>query len=176
MAKHTNIKIKDLGKRSVESASAEETEKVNNGNWIELKNVEIRYDIDSQLNDSPEISKFENDDQTEIYGIGECDKSGITLPKWTVSGVLKIGDSSDMRTFANLVKLVKTKGVKQITGVDTSKSLINYVNYFDDYIQDQSKTANSVNSGLYVRIKNLSVRVDANSEFARYTLVLIETS
>lgn len=176
MAKHTNIKIKDLGKRSVESASAEESEIVNSGNWVELKNVEIIYDISSQINDSAEISKFENDDSTEIYGIGECDKSGINLPKWTITGVIKIGNSTDMQMFANLVKLVKTKGVKQITGADTSKSLINYINYFDDYIQDQSKTASSVNSGLYVRIKSLTVRANPNSEFATYSLSVVETS
>lgn len=110
---HSNITLQDIGKRSVSSASAEETEKVNNGSAITLKNVEITYSIGTQLNDSPIVSKFENDTSTEIYGIGECDKSGITLPVWTIRGILRIGDSTDMQQFANLVRMVKTKGVKK---------------------------------------------------------------
>ena len=172
----TGIKIKDTGKRRVESASAEETEKVNGGNWITLKPKSITYDITPLVNNRPALSKFENDDATEIYGVSEIDKIGIGIPTWTIQIGLDTTSTSDLQTFANLVRLCKTKGVKQITGVDDSKSIINWVNYYDDYFQDQSKSSSGTLSELWVRIAGLKIRETADKKYSVATLTLFETS
>lgn len=176
MAFKTAIKIKDLGKRRVESASAEETEIVNSGEWITLNASRIVYDIDTELDTNAEISKFENDDKTEIYGICERDKSGVLIPKWTIKLHLDTTSTSDLQTFANLVRLSKSKGVKQITGVTPASSILNYVNYYDDYFQDQSKSGSAVNSGIYCRMGPLKVEDNADKKYANVTIVLYETS
>ena len=176
MAFKTKIKIKDTGKRRVSSASAEETEIVDSGAWITLNVTRITYGITCEVNDGSVISKFENNDVTEIYGGDEIDKMGINVPTWTMSIKIDTTSPTDLETFAKLVKLTKTKGVKMISGDDTSASIINYVNYYDDYFQDISKTANAINSGIYVRIKGLRVEEDANKKYSTVTLNLIETS
>jgi len=137
---------------------------------------EISYRIGVSANVNPSISKFENDDQTEIYGISEVQKAGIQIPIWTIRGVLDMTSTTDLKTFAALVKHTKTKGVKQLTGIDTSKSPINYINYYDDYYADQSKTANAVVDYIYVRIINFECTHSANTNMMRYTLTLRETS
>ena len=172
----TQIKIKDTGKRRVSSSSAEETEIVDSGNWITLNVSRIQYNITGEVNDGAVISKFENDDVTEIYGSGEIDKFGINVPTWTLSIKIDTTSSTDLEMFAKLVKLTKTKGVKLISGVTTSASIINYVNYYDNYFQDISKTASAVNSGIYVRIKGLRIEEDANKKYSTVTLNLTETS
>ena len=176
----TKIRLKDLGKRSVSDTVQNCSEIApgddgNAGTWLTLNVSEITYTLDSMLNDKAEINRFENNDQNEIFGLSEVDKLGIAVGVITLRGYLIGTETSDLQTFAKIVKMCKTQGVKMISGVDNTKFFLNYINYYDDYYANISKTANQVLDGIYVRIRSLRVSFDANKNTIEYTLELVET-
>jgi hypothetical protein len=200
MAYLTTIKIRDLGKRRVVSASAEETEMAPGdagtaGGWLTLNAEEVTYNLDVMTGDKTAITRFEgvrtdssSTRQAEIYGLTECDTSGIKVPSWTIRGVCDMTLTSGRKTFAALVKLCKTKGVKEITGTSPTLWFMNYVNFYDDYYCNTLKTAGTVTvtsettqdgallSSLYVRVKSFTFPAMATGNQVHWTLVLNETA
>jgi len=180
MAFLTKIKIKDTGKRRVSDATQNCTEIApgddgNPGSWLTLDVEEISMSLDVNTTNEPTL-KFENDDQNEIFGISEADTSSIGVPKWNIRGVLDLTKASDLKTFAKLLKMAKTQGVKQITGAGTAETWLNYVNYYDDYYADQSKSTATTIDAINVRFANITVNAPVGTNKFRYTLDLVETS
>ncbi len=187
----TKFKIRDTGKRRAGDTSATEEKAPGDdgvaGSWLTLDVEEISFDLSSQMDDTPELSQFEADDSSEIYGLSEVNKSGIGIPTWTLRGVIDFGKISGRKKFAALLKHVKTKGVKNLAGVDGTLSFINYINYYDDYYANVSKTAgtapvnneqlesNALIDFINVRIKEFTINPVATTNFVRWTLVLLET-
>jgi len=189
----TQIKIRDLGKRRVISASAEETEKAPGddgigGSWLTVNVNEITYNIEISTTDKPSISKYENNDQTEIYGLSEVDTSGIKVPTITLKGIFDMNTGAGRKLFAALTKIAKTKGIKGITGVTNTSMWLNFINYYDNYycntaksaaqdpLTDNTVTSAAVLSEIYVRVKSFNVPSTAESNFAPWILVLEETA
>ena len=189
----TQIKIRDLGKRRVTSASAEETEKAPGddgvaGSWLTLTVNEITYNLEVGTSDKPSLNRYENSSQTEIYGLSEIDTCGIKVPTITLRGSFDMTLASGRKTFAALVKIGKTKGIKGITGVTNTSMWLNFINYYDDYYCNTSKTAGAeavtnestttaaILSEIFVRVKSFNVPSTAQSNLAPWTLVLEETA
>lgn len=189
----TTIVLTDTGKRRVTSASAEETEMAPGDNGtagagLTLYGVEITYNMDTNASDEPSLSRYENADQTEIYGLSESDTSGIKIPGIVIRGVFDMTTNSGRKLFAALVKMTKTKGVKTLSGTTNTSMWLNYLNYYDNYYCNVAKTAGTesvtgtaltsaaVLSSVNVRIKNLMVNGQAEGNYANWTLTLLETA
>jgi hypothetical protein len=182
----------DTGKRRVVSASAEETEMAPGdngtaGSALTLYNAEITYNIGVSTSNEPSLSRYENKDQTEIYGLSEQYTSGIKVPTITIRGAFDMTTNSGRKTFAALAKMAKTKGIKTISGTDKTLMWLNYLNYYDNYYCNQSKTAgtesvtgtaitsDAILGQIYVRITDFTVPASAESNLAPYTLTMVET-
>jgi hypothetical protein len=200
MAYVTTIKIRDLGKRRVVSASAEETEMAPGdagtaGGWLTLYPEEVTYNLDVVTSDKAALTRFEGvrsdsgaTRQAEIYGLSECDTSGIKVPTWTIRGVCDITVTSGRKLFAALVKLCKTKGIKEISGTSATLWFGNYVNFYDDYYCNTAKTAGTAAvtaettqdaallSSIYVRVKSFTFPAMAEGKYVHWSLVLNETA
>ena len=175
----TKITLKDTGYRTV-SGLGEETEKAPGdddqpGTTLTLNVEEISYGIPVRVNDAPIPNRFENDDQNEIFGLSEVDTIGVATPVWTIRGVFDMESESDRKLFAKLVKMAKTKGVKELTGVTPNASWINYINYYDDYYANESKGTATTISHVHVRVANFTVKAPATSKYARWSMELRET-
>lgn len=180
----TQIKICDSGQRRVSSTAGVETEIAPGdgdvaGAELTLNVEEITYSLGSQSDDTPTPNKYEGASggtATEIFGVSEVDKTGIKIPVWTIRGVFDTTSSSDLKTFAKLVKMSKTKGYKYVTGAATANCWLNYVNYYDDYYAGVSKSTATTLGSLNVRIANFTVNAPPKTNYARWTLELRETS
>jgi len=175
----TKVTLRDTGYRTV-SGTGVETEKAPGddeqpGTTLTLNVEEINYSIEVTMNDKPIPNRFENDDQTEIFGLSEVDVTGIAVPVITLRGVFDMTSESDRKLFAKLVKMTKTKGVKELSGVDASSLWLNYINYYDDYYANEAKTAGTIVPHLHVKVKAFSVNAPAGTKYARWSLELRET-
>ena len=194
------MKIHDTGKRRVISGSAEETELAPGddgvgGSWLTLYNAEVIYNLDVNTVDKPALTRYEGvrtdssaTRQAEIYGLTETDTSGIKVPTWTIRGVCDISLTSGRKLFAALVKMCKTKGVKQISGTSATLWFGNYINFYDDYycntlkilgtatVTSETTQDGALLSGIYVRVKSFTFPANANSKYVTWSLVLTETA
>lgn len=196
----TTLRLRDLGKRRVVSSSAEETEMAPGdtgvaGAWLTLNAEEVIYNIDVSTSDKAALTRFEgirtdssSTRQAEIYGLTECDTSGIKVPSWTIRGVCDITLTSGRKMFAALVKLCKTKGIKEMSGTSATLWFGNYVNFYDDYYCNVSKTAGTATvtsettqdgallSSIYVRVKSFTFPAQATGNMVHWALILNETA
>lgn len=182
-----------MGKRRVTSASAEEPELAPGdggqaGSALTLYGVELTYNIGVSTSDDPSLSRYENYDQDEIFGLSEVDTSGIKVPSITVRGAFDQTSYSGRKLFAALAKMAKTKGIKALSGTDKTKLWLNYINYYDDYYCNSSKSAGTeavtstaitsaaIPGTIYVRINDFTVNANATTQYAQYTLTMNETA
>lgn len=175
----TKVTLRDTGYRTVSGLGVESEKAPGDndqpGTILTLNVEEINYGIDVSMNDKPIPNRFENDDQNEIFGLSEVDVTGIAVPVITLRGVFDMTSESDRKLFAKLVKMVKTKTIKELSGADASSLWLNYVNYFDNYYANEQKSENSIIQHLHVRIRSFSVNAPAGTKFARWSLELCET-
>jgi len=169
----TKITLSDTGKRRVSSASAEETTTATS---VTLNVTSVSYSIGKGIKTQPTLSKSENDDSTLVMGISETQLQGVTDSEININGVLDGTSTTDLIAFGDLVRHCKTRGVKKLTGVTPASCPLNYLNYRDTYFQDVSKTAATVNAGVYVRIKAFRFTQGAGRKYTSYTLTCVETS
>ena len=192
--------MRDLGKRRVTSASAEETEKAPGndgvaGSWLTLYLEEVIYNLEVNTSDKGALTRFEGlrtdssaTRQAEIYGLTECDTSGIKVPTWTLRGTCDLTLTSGRKMFAALVKMCKTKGVKEISGTSATLWFGNYINFYDDYYCNTAKTLGTATvtsettqdgallSGIYVRVKSFTFPAQATGNIVHWSMVLNETA
>lgn len=154
----TSIIITDTGKRRTNSGTAEETDKANNGSAITLFGVELSLNEEAILNTSPVVNKYSVGADT-MFASGEVDALGIQTPKWTVRGILRDNNATDMAKVKMLRDLVRTKGYKTI-----SCTLVDWLD----------GSANS--STLNVRVGSLQVNHRANTNIIEYSFGMFETA
>lgn len=176
---HNKIGLRDTGYRTVSglgscSVVARGDDDVSGGT-LTLDVTNFSYTIQSNNNDEVTPNKFENNDHNKIFGLTEVDKIGISVPVWDISGVLNIETTEGKKTFAKLIQMCKTLGVKELTGIPGTASIINYVNYYDDYYADQSKSTANVVDHIHGRIQNFNIPIDANRKEAKWTITFQES-
>jgi hypothetical protein len=153
----TSIIITDTGKRRTTSVSAEETDKANSGSAFTLKGVEVSLEENALLNTNPAVLKLSGGAAT-MFGAGEVDHLGIQKPKWTMNGILKDSDATDMAKVKVLRDLVRTKGYKTLGGD------------VPDYV-DGASNSSTVN----VRIESVKLTHRSNSDIIDYQITAYET-
>lgn len=171
MVTPVDVKITDTGKRRVISGSAEETRLVAFGAEITLKGVEVVLEIEAMVNDAPQPNKFESNDQTQVWGLPEIDAVGMQSPKWTIRGALDMNDTNDMILFSQILRCLKTKGVKLL-----KCNMASYVAYEDSSYCDMAKTMNATITGVYVRPTSFTATQTAESNIINYTIELRESA
>jgi len=159
----TNIQIQDSGYRQVPTTGAE-TDVTNSGAAITLKSVSLSFALSPLVNDEP-TKQYVGGDDTKKFAFGEVDKNGIKFPTWNLKGVLNMADATDQTTLAYLYDLVLTKGYKKLITTDdaSNKIFLRWTN---------TTPVTSIN----VRIKALSVNQNADSNYVKYQLGLVETN
>ena len=178
MAKTITITLRDTGYRTAAGVGlCSEIAEGDSGTatTLSINCNSIVYNIDIGSNDKAVPNRFENDDQNEIFGLSEVDSIGIGAPTFTIKGVFDIESSTDRLTFAKLVKMTKTQGVKELSGTPSTSSWINYINYYDDYYANQSKSASAVVEHIHVRISNFNVNAPSERNYASWNMTLKET-
>lgn len=136
----------------------------------------IDYNFQTLLNSRDKPGKYENNDQNEVYGLTKVDKVGISVPKIKISGVADSETTAGCKMLAKIVMMAKTHGVKKLTGEEPSESWINYINYYDDYYADSSKSASSNIDEIYVIIENIDINSSADHNLVSWSLEMRETS
>ena len=111
-----SISITDTGKRTTSSGSAEESDLVNSGSAVSLFGVEVSVEDVCIMNTTPTIGKTTSGSATTMFTYGQIDVLGTHQPKWTVKGVLRSDNSTDMAKVKMLRDLPKTKGYKTLSG------------------------------------------------------------
>jgi len=109
-----DIIIQDTGMRSIGDLVAQETDKANSGNDIELKSVEITMEQKKLMNADPAVGKTVDNDDAKMYTWVDIDLTGIDRRKWMVRGVLNSSLLADLQTFSQLCSLARTKGYKKL--------------------------------------------------------------
>lgn len=110
-----SVSITDTGKRTVGGSDVEE--KSNSGSAINLFGVQVSLEEGAVLNTGSALGLLSTPStQTSKFAFGEVDHIGVKKPKWTLAGILRVDNATDMANVKKLRDLVKTKGYKQLTG------------------------------------------------------------
>lgn len=178
MSKTTTITLRDTGYRTAGSVGAlTEVAWGDSGTatTLTLKVTDINYNIDVGSNTKAVPNRFENNDQTEIFGLVEVDSIGIGVPTITLTGAFNMESSDDRLVFAKLISMTKTLGVKEFSGTPAATSWINFINYYDDYYAHEAKSTAAVVEHVHVKITNFNVKAPASTNMATWSLTLRET-
>lgn len=171
-----DVKIKDTGRRRVDDPSPNELDVVTKpgivspeaGDWIVLKGVAIKGEFKPNISANPQPSKFRSvptdsdlNKQKRQFDIAEVDSISFENPKWSLEGRLNMEVPSDRELLGRLIRLSKTKGLKQFICDEVAYSKF-----------EESGIIASVN----VRVGALTINRGANSPWLSYSLELYETA
>jgi len=159
----TSITITDSGYRQVPTTGAESVQ-ANSGSAVTLKSASLSVNMTTLLNDEA-TKQFVSDVDTNAFTFGEVDKGGLNMPQWKVEGILDMSLSADQTILANLIECVQTKGFKKLGTTNDADSTI-FLRWTD------TTPVTSIN----VRVKSFSCKQEADTEMAKYNLVLVETN
>lgn len=151
--------------------------KVNSGNEIVLKAVDVSCEISANVDNSNVPGQTNS--TTGFYEGPEINQVSCSADQFTVSGLCDRRVSGDMTQLGYLRQLCKSKGVKMFYYSSTTDGFRDMTD-----IWGETTTAYATQGGftagttpvLFVRCIKLSVRQTPDSKMLRYTLQLMETT
>lgn len=150
--------------------------RVNSGNEIVLKGVEVACDISCNVDNTNVPAQ--TDSSGYLQG-PEINQVSASADSFTITGIVSRKVTADMTQLGYLRLLCKSKGVKMFYYSSTTDG---YRDMTDTW--GETTTAYATNGGftsgttpvLFVRCTRLSIRHTSDSTLLRYTLSLIETT
>jgi len=150
--------------------------KVNSGNELVLKGVDVSCDISANIDDS--IVPSQTDSSGYLQG-PEINQISVAADSFSLSGIIDRRVSADMTQLGYLRLLVKSKGLKMFYYSSTTDGFRDITDTWGE-----TTTAYSTQGGftagttpvLFVRVTKLSIRQTPDSKLLRYTLNMVEST